>query len=79
MATCPSTPSPQFLLLSMKLGSIKYLFGQFGSAVQVVSTPALLSTLVYLLAGRVGVKRQSLDGLQVLLNSGGNIGVFINI
>lgn len=55
MATCPNTP--WFSLVSKKLNSTKYLFGQFGSAGQVVSTPALLSTLFYLMGGRAGVKR----------------------
>jgi len=42
---------PVFLLLSVTLYCVEYLFGQFGSAVPVVSPPSLLRTSTYSLWG----------------------------
>ena len=70
MATSPKKLSPQFLVLSMMLYGMEYLFGQFRSAILVAFPPNVLPTpsLIAKGVGRVE-EREGLDTVQVLISN----------
>lgn len=68
MATSQNAYSSEFLSLSMSLQSLSIPL-EFGSAIHEVST---LSVLACLLGDRVGMKREGIDAVQILLRSSKN-------